>query len=77
MGRKAGGKNFGNFDGEPIRTVEVTETERMALSDIFTCIKAFFGYSATSSVPHRTDYYLYLARNFNSEKTGICAKTGA
>ena len=50
MGRKAGGKNFGNFDTEPKQTVtekaiaagEISEADKARLPEIFTCIKKDF-----------------------------------
>lgn len=42
MGRKAGGKNFGNIIDEPAKVVEVTEFEKSALMKIFTCIQKDF-----------------------------------
>ena len=42
MGRKQGGKNFGNFTEEqPIATI-VTEQEKEQLPQIFTCIQKDF-----------------------------------
>ena len=59
MGRKAGGKNFGNFDTEPKQTVtekaiaagEISEADRARLPEIFTCIKKDF---------NECNYYGYL-----------------
>lgn len=42
MGRKAGGKNFGNIVDEPEKVVEVTQFEKSALMEIFTCIQKDF-----------------------------------
>lgn len=42
MGRKAGGKNFGNFTEAPQTSIEVTEVEQNALPNIFTSIKKDF-----------------------------------
>lgn len=42
MGRKAGGRNFGNFTEEPQETIAITETERRELPDIFTSISKDF-----------------------------------
>lgn len=42
MGRKAGGRNFGNFTEEPQETIAITETERRELPDIFTSIPKDF-----------------------------------
>lgn len=50
MGRKAGGKNFGNFDTEPkmtatekaIATGEISAEDKARLPEIFTCIKKDF-----------------------------------
>ena len=44
MGRKAGGKNFGNYLNTQALPIEVTEEEKDSLADIFTCIpKDFIG----------------------------------
>lgn len=101
MGRKAGGKNFGNFTEEPEKEIEVTGAEESALTQIFTCINKDFisvqdlinssGLSydtcariirevksisdtfRISGCIHRTDYFLYLARNFKRVEGGaVC-----
>ncbi len=36
MGRKAGGKNFGNFIDEPPKVIEVSDSEVKVLPEIFT-----------------------------------------
>lgn len=41
MGRKAGGKNFGNFT-EDITSIELTETERVQLPKVFTSFNKDF-----------------------------------
>lgn len=50
MGRKAGGKNFGNFEEEPKQTVTekaiaagvISTEDKARLPEIFTCIKKDF-----------------------------------
>lgn len=42
MGRKAGGRNFGNFTEEPQETIVITETEQSELPDSFTTIPKDF-----------------------------------
>ena len=42
MGRKAGGKNGQNLYVEHKRSVEVSEVEQKAISEIFTCINKDF-----------------------------------
>jgi len=92
MGRKAGGKNFGNFSEEEKLPIEVPETEKKALSDIFTCInkdfitlrdlqessglsydtcakiirqiKAVSDLFGISGCIHRTDYFMYISRQY-------------
>lgn len=92
MGRKAGGKNFGNFSEEEKLPVEVPEMEKKALSDIFTCInkdfitvkdlqessglsydtcakiirqiKAVSDLFSISGCVHRTDYFMYISRQY-------------
>lgn len=36
MGRKAGGKNFGNFTEDPQKAIEVSDSEVKVLPEIFT-----------------------------------------
>lgn len=42
MGRKAGGKNFGNMTVETVAQIQATKDERAALPQIFTCIQKDF-----------------------------------
>lgn len=92
MGRKVGGKNFGNIQEEEKLPIEVPETEKKALSDIFTCInkdfitlrdlqessglsyetcakiirqiKAISDLFGISGCVHRTDYFMYISRQY-------------
>ncbi len=92
MGRKKGGKNFGNFIEEEKNQIEILGTEKETLPEIFTCIDKDFisvqdliqtsglSYDTCARIireiksvsdvfkiagcVHRTDYFLYLSRQF-------------
>ncbi len=94
MGRKAGGKNYGNIAEEAAHGVELPQTERDKLPIIFTKIDKDFisisdlmdvsglSYDSCSRIMrqikavsdifgisghvHRTDYYVYVARQFSA-----------